>query len=289
MLKFAIFLCAAGSQLQLSAASPAIGFAKSSGDFLVDGSLVRGNSTVFEGTLIETAAARSVIQLSDAQITLAPGSRLRVYHDRSTLEKGTGSLTDSAHYTMVAATLRIAPSSLASMVQIELNGPLALTVAARGGPAEVRDSSNALTANLPPGTTLAFEPQAAPATVVKMTGLVESRDGAYFLTDDTTKVPVQIEGANVPKYVGKTVQITGTTVPDATPVGGASQLVHIAAIKLVAGGAAAAGTGGAAAGGSSAGLSGLAIGAIVGGVAIAATVGGLAASGTFNGSSVSRP
>jgi hypothetical protein len=294
MLKFAIFLCVADSLL-VCGAPASIGFAKSVGDFLVDGSAVSGNGTIFEGTLVETAAARSVIQLADAQITLAPESRLRVYRNRAVLEKGSGSLRDGNHYIIEAATLRIAPLAKASIVQVDLAGPLALTVAASGGPTEVRNSSDVLTASVLPGMALAFEPQEAASSVVKISGVVESRDGAYFLTDETTKVTVQLVGPNVSKYVGKMVRVTGSSVPDATPAGGATQLVRIVAMKpIAAGSAAAAGTGGAGTGagagaGSSAGLSIAAIGAIVGGVAVAGTVGGLAAAGTFSGSSVSRP
>lgn len=288
MLKFAVFLCAF-AQFPLAAAASSIGFARSSGEFLVDGASVRGNSTVFEGTLIETAAARSIIQLACAQITLAPQSRLRVYRDRALLEKGTGSIKDGGHYTMVAATLRVASSAPASIVQLELKSPLALTVAARGGPAEVRNASDILTASVASGAALSFEPQSDSPDVVKMTGIVESRGGAYFLTDETTKVFFQIVGSNLSKYVGKTVQITGSTVPVASPAEGASQLVRIAAIKeLKTGSAAAAGSGGAAGAGSATGLTVTTI-AIIGGVAVAGAVGGLAAAGTFSGSSVSRP
>jgi len=290
MLKFAIFLCVPGTLL-VSAAPASIGFAKSPGDFRVDGSAVRGNGTVFEGAVVETADARSVIQLADAQITLAPESRLRVYRDRAVLERGSGSVKEGVHYVIEAATLRIAASAQASIIQIALTGPMALTVGARGGAAEVRNSSNLLTASVLPGMALAFEPQQAASTELKLTGVVESRDGAYFLTDETTKVTVQIEGANVSKHVGKMVQITGSSVPNANPAGGASQLVRIVAIKQVAAGsAAAAGSGGAGAGaGAGTGLSVAAIGAIVGGVAVAGTLGGLAAAGTFSGSTVSRP
>ena len=294
MLKLAIFLCVPASLLVV-AAPASIGFAKSPGNFRVDGSAVRGNGTVFEGAVVETADARSVIQLADAQITLAPESRLRVYRDRAVLERGSGSVKDGVHYVIEAATLRIAPSAHASIVQVALTGPMALTVGARGGPAEVRNSSNLLTASVLPGMALAFEPQQAASSVLKLTGVIESRDGAYFLTDETTKVTVQIEGANIAKQVGKMVQITGSSVPNVNPAGGASQLVRIVAIKQVAAGsAAAAGSGGAGAGagtsaGASTGLSVAAIGAIIGGVAVAGTLGGLAAAGTFSGSTVSRP
>ena len=212
---------------------------------------------------------------------------------------------DGARHVVEAATLRIAPAARDSVVQIEITGPSHVTVATSGGAAEVRNSSGVLTASLRPGMALAFDPQAAAAAAVKMTGVIESRSGAYFLTDETTKVTIQLlEGADVTKNVGKKVEVTGSAIPGANPVGGASQLVRTVTVKPVgeqeqswcrrgrwcgaAGGAAA--VGGAAAGaGAAAGLSGAAVGAIVGGVAVAGTVGGLAAAGSFSSDpSVSR-
>jgi hypothetical protein len=312
MFKYVMSLLVTGSLLSVSAASPSIGFVKSAGEFRVDGSAVRGNGTVFEGALVETSTARSIIQLAGVQITLAPDSRVRVYRDRTVLEKGSSLVKDGARHVVEAATLRIAPAARGSVVQIEITGPSHVTVATSGGAAEVRNSSGVLTASLRPGMALAFDPQAAAAAAVKMTGVIESRSGAYFLTDETTKVTIQVlEGADISKYVGNKVEITGSSIPGANPVAGASQLVRAVTIKPVggkgkAGAAAAFGAGGAAAGtgagtaagtaaaagagtAAAAGLSGAAVGAIVGGVAVAGTVGGLAAAGSFSSdSSVSR-
>src|ERR1039457_5555477 len=94
MFKYMLSLAAFGSLLVVSAAAPSIGFVKSAGEFRVDGSAVRGNGNVFEGTLVETTAARSVIQLADTQITLAPDSRARIYRDHTVLEKGSGLVKD---------------------------------------------------------------------------------------------------------------------------------------------------------------------------------------------------
>ena len=268
MFKYVMSLIAAGSLLVCSAASPSIGFVKSVGEFRVDGSAVRGNSTVFDGALVETAAARSVIQLADAQITLSPDSRVRVYHDRTVLEKGSELVKDGARYVMEAATLRIAPSVRESVVQIELNTPKRVTVSASGGAAEVRNSSGVLTASLRPGMALAFEPQAAAAAAVKMTGTIESRNGTYFLTDETTRVTVQLlEGPDVIKNAGKKVEITGSAIPGSNPAAGASQVVWAVTIKHVVNKGKATGAGDFA----SAGLSGAAVGAVVGGVAVAGT------------------
>src|SRR4051794_25150693 len=155
MCKYILSLFAAGSLLVTSAATPSIGFVKSTGEFRLDGSTIRGNGTIFEGALIETAAARSIIQLADAQITLAPESRARVYRDRTVLERGSGSVKDDVRYVIEASTLRIMPSARDSVVQIEIASPSQVKVASNSGAAEVRNSTGVLTASLVSGMALA--------------------------------------------------------------------------------------------------------------------------------------
>jgi hypothetical protein len=287
MFKYVTCLFVAGSLLFLSAASTSIGVVKSTGDFRVDGSAVHGNGTVFDGNVIETSTARSVIQLANAEITLAPQSRARVYRDRTVLEKGSGFVKDGARHLIEAATLRIVPSVRDSVVQIEITSPSYVTVATRGGAAEVRNSSGVLTASLRSGMALAFNPQAAAAAAVKVTGVIELRDGAYFLTDETTKVMIQLrDSPDVVKYVGVECDVTGSSIPGASAVAGASQVVNPITVIPVKKRKAGAALPGAAA---TTGLSGAAIAAIVGGVAVGGTLVGLAAAGTFSGGgSVSR-
>jgi hypothetical protein len=273
MFKYVTCLFATGSLLLLSAASSSIGFVKSTGEFRVDGSAVRGNGTVFEGNVIETTSARSVIQLANAEITLAPESRARVYRDRTVLEKGTGFVKDGARHVIEAATLRIVPSVRESVVQVEITSPSNVTVATRGGPAEVRNSSGVLTASLRPGMALAFNPQAGAAAAIKVTGVIEVRNGSYFLTDETTKVKIQLmDSPDVVKYIGVECDVTGSSIPGANPVGDASQVVNAITVVPVKRRKAA---------------GGLPLGAkaaIVGGVAAAGVVAGLAAAGTFSSS-----
>ncbi len=299
-MKLIISLFAAGCVLVVSAATPSIGLVQSTGEFRVDGSAVHGNGNVFEGNLIETTGSRSVIQLAGVQITLSPDSRARIFRDHTVLEKGTGSVKDGAKHVIEANSLSIAPVSAASVVQIEVKGSSRVIVATAGGAADVRNSSGILAAHLLPGMSLAFEPQAAAPATVKMTGTLTLSNGKYLLTDDTTKVTVQIESADASRYVDKKVDVTGSLIADAKPAGGASQVVQATTISLasrkrkavaaVAGGGAAGAAGAAGAGaGAAAGISTAATVAIVGGVAVAGTVGGLAAAGTFSDSTpVSR-
>jgi hypothetical protein len=245
------------------------------GDFRINGSLIRGNSTVFDGNIVETATARSVIQLSRVQVALAPQSRARVYGDHTVLEKGTGLLRGNETHVFQAASMEIVPAAKDSAVQVALEGTSRISVFAISGAAQVRNSSGLLLARLRGGMALEFDapPQTGGSAAVQLTGLLTLRDGIFFLTDATTQVTAELRGADLAKYVGTTITISGSIIPGAAPAPGASEVVQVTS-KHRAGG----------------GLSAGAKIAIIGGVAIAGTIGGLAAAGTFSsGPSSSNP
>ena len=148
-------------------------------------------------------------------------------------------------------------------------------MAARNGAAEVRTSSGMLVAALRPGMALAFDAHAGASGAVTLHGKVELRDGKYFLTDPTANVTVQLVGS-VSDYVGKNVEIHGSTIPGATPAAGASQVVQVVGVKV----ASAAGAAAAAA------HTGLGVGAkvaIISGVAVASGTGIGFATGALGG------
>jgi hypothetical protein len=262
-------------------AVPSVGIVKSTGDFRVDGSTIRGNSTVFEGNLIETTAARSTVQLGEAQITLLPNSRAKVYRDHTVLESGSELMRNGEKHMIEAATLQIASAAKDGVVLVAMGGPNHVTVFASSGTAQVRTAAGLLVASLRPGMELAFTPQAGAATAMQMAGVLESTNGKFFLTDTTSKTRVELRGTDLAKFKGKSVQITGSTILGATAAGGASQVVQVTKIEQVnakaagrAAGAAAGGTAGAAAGGTAGAAAGGTAGAAAGGTAGAAAAGG---------------
>lgn len=256
------------------AATLSIGFVQSTGEFRLDGSAIRGNSTLFEGNIIETAATRSLLSLSGAQIMLAPGSRARIFHDHAILEKGTTVIRESDHFVLQAAGLSIVPAAKESVVQIDMYGGMKISVATRVGSAEVRNAAGIVVANLHQGSALAFASQTEASTNVTLSGEVIASKGKYFLTDTTTNVTVQLEGPNVSKWVGKDVLVKGTIVTGSQPAAGATQVVYVSGIESLAGT-------GASASAVHAGLSGLAKAAVIGGVSAGGAVVGLAAAGAF--------
>jgi hypothetical protein len=271
MFKAFVLLIASGFLFALVAVPPSIGVANSSGEFRVDGSVIQGNSTLFDGTVIETTSARSVLRIAGAQVTLLPDSRAKVYRDHAIIEKGSGIVAHAQHLTVEAASLRIAPSAGDAVVQVEKTGQAQVVVATS---AEVRNASGVLIASLNPHMALAFDSAAssgqtgAAAGAVKLTGVVQTAGGNFFLTDSTTGVKVELRGDNLARYAGTTVTFSGSIIPGEVPAAGASQVVQVVSIDVVR--SAAPGT--AVAAGAGGHLAPVALPAVIGGVAVTMTV-----------------
>jgi len=295
--RLVLFLLVCGSILTVSASPPVIGVAQSRGAFLINHASVPGTATILDGTSVQTLAASSDISLkSGARLTLGSNSTARVFQDRVLLESGAAELGHAPSYQLETSSLRIGAADPGTRIRVALAAGDRVRVAAFGGTAEIRNGQGILVARVLTGTALQLA--AAPGNQAVLTGVVEAENGKFFLTDETTKVKVELRGTDLKKLVGKRVKVTGSTVVGETPSGKASQVVHVTDAAILAAGAAAAGAaaaggaGAAAAGGAAAGAAtaaGVSITtmAVVGGVAVGATVGGLAAAGTLGGSSAS--
>jgi hypothetical protein len=288
MLRPVMSLLVSGCLFAITATTPSIGTIKSPGEFRVDGNTIHGNSSIFDGNVIETEMSQSVIELTGAQITLSRQSRVKVFRDRIVVENGGGLVRNAGKHTIEVATLRIAPASNDSLLQIEMSGPTHIAVSSQNGSADVRNSGGVLVASLRNGMALAFDPQAGAAAAATVTGILHVTGSAFFLTDTTANITFELRG-DVAKYANKTVRVTGSIIGNAVAANGASQVIHVTSIDVVSGGkkpaAGAAGGAGAAAGGLSTG----ATVAIVAGVGIAGGVAGLALTGNLSGDSpVSR-
>jgi hypothetical protein len=134
---------------------------------------------------------------------------------------------------------------------------------------------------------------------MQMTGVLESTDGKFFLTDATSKTRVELRGTDLAKFKGTSVQVTGSVILGAAAAGGASQVVQVTKVEQLnaqaakaAGlpvGAAVAGAGAAAAGTTVLGI-GVAPAVVIGAAAAAGiTVGAMAAAGVGPFSSSSTP
>jgi len=278
MFKTLVLLITGGCLSALVALPPPVGVISSAGEFRVDGSTIQGNSTLFDGTVVETSSARSVLQISGAQITLLPASRATVYRDRAVIEQGSGIVSHARRLVVEAASLRITPAAGDAIVQVEKTGPSQVVVTTEDGSAEVRNASGLLIASVNPNMALAFDTgvpanQASSASgAVKLTGFVQSEGGSYFLTDSTTGVKVQLRGENLARYVGKQVAFEGSVIPGATPAGGASEVVQVVTMNVLRPAATAVGGAAGAAAHAGGALSPAALAALIGGVTVTETL-----------------
>src|SRR6202035_1142736 len=85
------------------AGSTAIGTASARGDMRIDGDSVKGNATLFDGTVVETGQATAALRLDRGiEIKLATGSRGTLYRDRIVLQQGTSEFAPSGPFYLEA-------------------------------------------------------------------------------------------------------------------------------------------------------------------------------------------
>ena len=183
----AAILLATGSVTGLPAAGPAIGLAVANGSFQIDHSRVWGNTTLFNGSIIETATASSQLQVSGgARMRLASNSRATVYQDRLVLDSGYGQLESAAGYEIEARSLHISPVSQDTVARIRLVGDNRVTVAAVRGAVRVANGTGLLVANVEAGSSLDFEPQMAGAAApTRASGCLLAKSGKFMVADQT--------------------------------------------------------------------------------------------------------
>jgi hypothetical protein len=295
------------------AAGTSIGMAIANGSFQVDHARVSGNSSLFEGSFIETAHAGSQIQLhTGTQMRLASETRATVYQRRLVLESGQGELSAARGFEVEAHALHISGESSDAQARIRVDNSRRVMVATLRGTVRVTNAAGLLVARIEAGNALNLEPQSEGATApTRAGGCLVQKDGRFLLVERTTNVTLQLAGSGLGAQLGNRVEIIGKAEAMTPHMGDAPQVVSVMELKLVskggcaavakkigatvaaagaataAAGAAGAGAGAAtaAAGVGAATAAGIGAGtvAVIGGVAAAATIGGLAAAGEMPG------
>ncbi len=278
------------------AANQPIGVAMSEGTILVNDAQTPGNTTVFDGSTLQTQKSASQVRLKDgAQVRFESDSRGKLFRDHMDLQQGTAKIED---YSAVANGLSVRAEGKSS-ASVTMKGKV-VEVAALTGDVHVFNAAGMNVANLLPGRALDLLPQEAGASSPStLTGCAVRTGNNSFLTDESSNVTAELRGQNV--RAGRRVQITGSLVPNATPDSPATQVLNVTSVKNVGGackaGAAAAAGAGAAAAGAGAAAAGVGAGTAVGvstgvvvGVSVAAVagaaVGAAYGAGAFGSSSV---
>jgi hypothetical protein len=252
----ALFTCGC---LFCVASSPSnIGFVVTSGQALIDGALVRGNSTLFQGNIVRAGEATSDLMFSGgSNLLLQPGAEVRVFREYGVLEHGTA--IQHGTHPLIADGLKVSSLSAQGAVLVDVQDQSHLKVAAQVGTAEVRNPGGALVARLEPGKAFSFAlqsaqqqqnpstaaPQQNPAptasgqsappsgTQLTLHGILHKdhpgRYGHFLLTDLASNVTYELQGQGLDDLVGASVEVTGSTF-ETTPAPGASKVLSVSDI-----------------------------------------------------------
>jgi hypothetical protein len=256
-LQSAIALFTSSCLVSVAASPSSVGFVVTNGQAQVDGAAVQGNSTLFQGSVVQAGSATSDLMFpGGSNLLLQPDSAVKVYREYAILQRG-GATQRGAHV-LVADGLKVSSLSPQGSVFIDLQDKSHLKVAAQGGAAEVRNPAGRLVARLEPGKVLSFvvqvSPQnanttplpqnstpptagqaAPPSSGLQLTlhGILRKdhpgRYGHYLLTDVSTKVTYELQGSGLDDLVGASVEVTGSTF-DTTAAEGASKVVSVSDI-----------------------------------------------------------
>src|SRR5512146_3331433 len=184
------------------AAPPVIGTVTSGGAFRLNGDTVMANGTVTEGAVLETGNGDLSVRLAGgARLSLSAASRGKLYGDHIVLERGETRLENGAGFHLEALGLTIRPDRGLATGRIGLVGSRRVRVAARTGGFRVLNARGVLVANVAAGSTLAFEPQAS-AAATHITGTLTRESGHFLLTDQITRVTVEVTGQGLAAYLG---------------------------------------------------------------------------------------
>jgi hypothetical protein len=215
-----------------AAGTVSIGTASARGDMRVDSYMVKGNATLFDGSVVETGQATADLRLDKgAAITMSTNSRGTLYRDRLVLQRGESELAASSPFKLEANGLRVTPNEKNSRGVVSLAAGNTVEVAALNGSFGVTNVQGILLANVRPGRVVSFAMQAAGANPASFSGvgLVTYEDGHYYLTD-SANVKYEITGKDFKQYVGTKVVISGTVQAPAAE--GAPSVISVSSIGI---------------------------------------------------------
>lgn len=224
-----LFLCAAFSVSAAESpdANP-IGFVRTAGDVTLDGSQMRANATVFNGSVIETSIWPSHVVLQDGiRVDLGRNSRTRVFREHVVLEKGITQVAGNLRFALIANSLYVASSQPFRVTVLDSKR---VDVTAIDGSTEVKNAEGNLIASVNAGSTLDFQDTGTKTS--NLNGCLQKVGTHYIVRDTTTGVVFQVEGENLDQYLGKPVQLTGSLNGTVTPIQGASEVVQASNVAL---------------------------------------------------------
>ena len=109
-LQSAIALFTSSCLVSVAASPSSVGFVVTNGQAQVDGAVVQGNSTLFQGSVVQAGVVTSDLMFpGGSSLLLQPDSTAKVYREYAVLQRG-GAIQHGAH-TLVADGLKVSSLS----------------------------------------------------------------------------------------------------------------------------------------------------------------------------------
>lgn len=234
-LQSAIALLTCGCMVGYAAVPISIGILVTESPALIDGTPVRGNSTLFSGNVVKADSGGSSLWFADGStLVLQPGAQVRVFRDHSVLEQGVATQSGNNRRGLIVDGLSVEPLSEHGTVAAAWRDSSHVEAVAENGPAEVRTPDGQLVARLNPGERLSFsisvasasqqEQQQAPpppptGPPITVNGILRQEpEGEYKVTNDTDGVEYIVEGSIPGNALGASVQIKGIAAGVSTTI-----------------------------------------------------------------------
>lgn len=168
------------------AGTVSIGTASARGGMRVDNYAVKGNATLFDGSVVETDQASADLRLNKGvEITMSAASRGVLYKDHIVLDRGQSEVTSSGSFQLEANGLRVVPSAPRSRGIVSVKSGNTVEVASLDGNLGVTNEQGIVLANILPGNSFSFAMQAAGTSDFSGVGVVSFDNGTYYLSTDT--------------------------------------------------------------------------------------------------------
>lgn len=189
---------------------------------------VWGNSTLFDGSTIQTDRASSELALRNGvKVQLGASSKAQVWEHRVLLERGTGQVAATAPYEIDAAGLKI--NTDAARIRVAMTDRI--EVVSFSGSARVTTQAGFLLASIPAGRAMSFAMQAGSTGIVSRTGCLLYKDGHFILQDENTQEVAELGGTNLASNTGNRVTVTGTVTGSKPAVSVATISLNVSTIK----------------------------------------------------------
>ena len=192
------------------AGTVSIGTASAYGDIRVDDSIVKGNATLFDGSVVETVKATANLRINKGtEITMAAGSRGTLYSDHIVLQQGETELVAPQSFQLHAAGIRVRSNEPGSRAVVAVKPDKTVEVASLNGSFGITNEHGIILANVVPGNPLSFAMQAATNNENFVgSGHVSFENNTYYLTTGAHAKYV-LTCQSPATFVGYKVDVTG--------------------------------------------------------------------------------